>query len=59
MSRKGQQFAGLTVALVTPFQNGAVDEPGLRKLVDWHIEMGTDCVSPMGTTGTRTPARKQ
>ncbi len=51
MSRKGQQFAGLTVALVTPFQQGAVDEAGLRKLVDWHIEMGTDCVSPMGTTG--------
>lgn len=51
MSRKGQQFAGLTVALVTPFQNGAVDEAGLRKLVDWHVEMGTDCVSPMGTTG--------
>jgi 4-hydroxy-tetrahydrodipicolinate synthase len=51
MSRKGQQFAGLTVALVTPFQNGHVDEAGLRKLVDWHIEMGTDCVSPMGTTG--------
>lgn len=51
MSRKGQQFAGLTVALVTPFQKGAVDEAGLRKLVDWHVEMGTDCVSPMGTTG--------
>ncbi|MDB5387401.1 MAG: dapA 2 [Planctomycetaceae bacterium] len=51
MSRKGQQFAGLTVALVTPFKNGEVDEAGLRKLVDWHVEMGTDCVSPMGTTG--------
>lgn len=51
MSRKGQQFAGLTVALVTPFNKGAVDEVALRKLVDWHIEMGTDCVSPMGTTG--------
>jgi len=51
MSRKGQQFAGLTVALVTPFKNGTVDEAALRKLVDWHVEMGTDCVSPMGTTG--------
>lgn len=51
MSRKGQQFAGLTVALVTPFKNGEVDVAGLRKLVDWHVEMGTDCVSPMGTTG--------
>jgi 4-hydroxy-tetrahydrodipicolinate synthase len=51
MSRKGQQFAGLTVALVTPFKNGEVDVAGLRKLVDWHVEMGTDCVCPMGTTG--------
>lgn len=51
MSRKGQQFAGLTVALVTPFQDGQVDEAGLRKLVDWHVEMGTDCICPMGTTG--------
>jgi 4-hydroxy-tetrahydrodipicolinate synthase len=51
MARKGEQFAGLTVALVTPFKNGIVDEPALRKLVDWHIEQGTDCVSPVGTTG--------
>lgn len=51
MSTKGQQFAGLTVALVTPFRDGSVDEPALRKLVDWHVEMGTDCVSPVGTTG--------
>src|SRR5262245_24026132 len=51
MATKGEQFAGLTVALVTPFRDGAVDEPALRKLVDWHVEMGTDCVSPVGTTG--------
>jgi 4-hydroxy-tetrahydrodipicolinate synthase len=44
-------FAGLTVALVTPFRDGALDEPALRKLVDWHVEQGTDCVSPVGTTG--------
>jgi 4-hydroxy-tetrahydrodipicolinate synthase len=51
MSRKGEKFAGLTVALVTPFRNGEVDEAALRKLVDWHVEQGTDCVSPCGTTG--------
>lgn len=51
MARKGEQFAGLTVALVTPFKNGSVDEAALRKLVDWHVEQGTDCVSPVGTTG--------
>lgn len=51
MSRKGEKFAGLTVALVTPFRNGEVDEPALRKLVDFQVEQGTDCVSPCGTTG--------
>lgn len=51
MSRKGEQFAGLTVALVTPFKGDEVDEPALRKLVDFHVQAGTDCVSPVGTTG--------
>lgn len=51
MARKGEQFAGLTVALVTPFQDGEIDEAALRKLVDDHVEAGTDCVSPVGTTG--------
>ncbi len=50
MSRKGEQFAGLTVALVTPFKDGKVDEAGLKKIVDFHIEAGTDVVSPVGTT---------
>jgi 4-hydroxy-tetrahydrodipicolinate synthase len=48
---KGEQFAGVTVALVTPFRNGDVDFADLRQLVDWHIEQGTDCLSPVGTTG--------
>ncbi len=48
---RGERFAGLTVALVTPFKDGAVDEAALRKLVDFHVESGTDCVSPVGTTG--------
>ena len=51
MPRKGQQFAGLTVALVTPFKNGAVDEDALKRLVDFHVEQGTDTLSPCGTTG--------
>jgi 4-hydroxy-tetrahydrodipicolinate synthase len=48
---KGEQFAGVTVALVTPFRNGEIDFPALRQLVDWHVEQGTDCLSPVGTTG--------
>ena len=51
MQRKGEQFAGLTVALVTPFRDGQVDYDALRALVDYHVENGTDCVSPVGTTG--------
>jgi len=51
MARKGDRFAGLTVALVTPFRDGAVDEQSLRKLVDFHVESGTNCIAPVGTTG--------
>ena len=51
MARKGEMFAGLTVALVTPLKNGEIDEPALRKLVDFQVGAGTDCVSPVGTTG--------
>src|SRR5689334_12159095 len=51
MSTKGEMFAGLTVALVTPFQNGQVDYQRLMRLVDWHAEQGTDCLAPVGTTG--------
>jgi 4-hydroxy-tetrahydrodipicolinate synthase len=51
MARKGEQFAGLTVALVTPFNGQEIDEAALRKLVDSHIEAGTDSISPVGTTG--------
>src|SRR5437868_8830765 len=51
MSTKGEQFAGVTVALVTPFRNGEIDFADLNRLVDWHIEQGTDCLAPVGTTG--------
>jgi 4-hydroxy-tetrahydrodipicolinate synthase len=51
MATKGEQFAGLTVALITPFKNGQVDFERLNRLVDWHIEQGTDCLAPVGTTG--------
>ncbi len=52
MSRKGELFSGLTVALVTPMtSDGSVNEAMLRQLVDFQVEAGTDCVSPVGTTG--------
>ena len=43
---------GSIVALVTPMlPDGAVDYPALRKLIDWHILEGTDCIGVVGTTG--------
>lgn len=51
MNTKGEQFAGLTVALITPFRNGDVDYQQLGQLVDWHVDQGTDCLAPVGTTG--------
>lgn len=51
MARKGEAFAGLTVALVTPFKDGAVDEVALKQLVDWHVAEGTNGLCPVGTTG--------
>jgi 4-hydroxy-tetrahydrodipicolinate synthase len=45
-------ITGSIVALATPMlDNGDIDYPGLRRLVDWHIEQGTDCVVAVGTTG--------
>ncbi|MES2912147.1 MAG: 4-hydroxy-tetrahydrodipicolinate synthase [Pseudomonadota bacterium] len=45
-------ITGSIVALATPLlEDGKVDYPSLRKLVDWHIAEGTDCVGVVGTTG--------
>ncbi len=48
---RGEQFAGVTVALVTPFRNGEIDWDDLGKLVEWHCEQGTNGLAPCGTTG--------
>ena len=43
---------GSIVALVTPlFEDGSVDYGTLRKLIDWHIAEGTNCIGVVGTTG--------
>jgi 4-hydroxy-tetrahydrodipicolinate synthase len=45
-------ITGSIVALVTPMQDdGSVDYQALRKLIDWHIAEGTDCIGVVGTTG--------
>ncbi len=48
---RGELFAGVTVAIVTPFKSGEIDWDDLGKLVDWHCEQGTDALAPCGTTG--------
>jgi len=48
---RGELFAGVTVAIVTPFKNGEIDWEDLGKLVDWHAQQGTDALAPCGTTG--------
>jgi 4-hydroxy-tetrahydrodipicolinate synthase len=43
---------GSIVALVTPMmEDGAVDEVSLKKLIEFHIEQGTDALVAVGTTG--------
>lgn len=44
-------FKGSITALITPFKNGALDEAGLARLVDWQISEGTHGLVPVGTTG--------
>ena len=45
-------ITGSIVALATPMhEDGSVDYPALRKLIDWHIAEGTDCICVVGTTG--------
>ncbi|HZI50551.1 MAG TPA: 4-hydroxy-tetrahydrodipicolinate synthase [Terriglobia bacterium] len=50
MSQK--PFQGTGTAMVTPFTSaGAIDEPALRRFVDFQITEGIDMLLPCGTTG--------
>ena len=52
MTSSNSQITGSIVALVTPMHvDGSVDYSTLRKLIDWHIVEGTDCIGVVGTTG--------
>ena len=45
-------ITGSIVAIITPmFEDGSLDLPGMRKLVDYHVEQGTDAICVVGTTG--------
>lgn len=51
MSTKGEAFAGLSVALVTPFCDGEVDYKTFAEQIERQVEAGTNCLCPVGTTG--------
>ena len=51
MARKGSSFAGLSVAMITPFRDGKIDSEMLRRQVEFQVESGTRCLCPVGTTG--------
>jgi 4-hydroxy-tetrahydrodipicolinate synthase len=45
-------LTGSIVALVTPMaDDGRIDYDALRRLIDWHVAEGTDCIGVVGTTG--------
>ncbi len=44
-------FKGSMIPIVTPFKEGKIDEEGLKGLIEFHIESGSDAIIPCGTTG--------
>ncbi|MBR6766688.1 MAG: 4-hydroxy-tetrahydrodipicolinate synthase [Clostridia bacterium] len=54
-------FYGSGTALVTPFHGNRIDFDALENLIDWQIDMGTDALIVLGTTGepsTLSPAER-
>lgn len=52
MTQHATPIRGSIPALVTPmFKDGSLDWDALKKLVEWHIEQGTDSLVAVGTTG--------
>ena len=47
-----KSFQGTGTAMVTPFNaDGSIDEPALRRFVDFQINEGINMLFPVGTTG--------
>jgi len=52
MTTEFRPIKGSIPALITPMlEDGKVDYAALRKLIDWHVAEGTDCIGVVGTTG--------
>lgn len=51
-SFSAQRIRGSLVALITPMhEDGSLDLPAFRALIDWHVDEGTDALVVIGTTG--------
>ena len=51
MPTRAEKFAGLSVAIVTPFRDGRIDVARLQEQIDFQAAAGTTCICPVGTTG--------
>jgi len=51
MSTRAEKFAGLSVAIVTPFRDGTIDTRRLGEQIDFQAAAGVTCICPVGTTG--------
>jgi len=51
MPTRAERFAGLSVAIVTPFRDGTLDSARLREQIAFQAAAGTTCICPVGTTG--------
>src|SRR5215475_7599539 len=48
----GVQIRGSIPAIITPMlEDGSLDLPAFRKLIDWHVEEGTNALVVVGTSG--------
>ncbi|WP_028216908.1 4-hydroxy-tetrahydrodipicolinate synthase [Paraburkholderia oxyphila] len=51
-TQHGITLRGSIPAIVTPMhEDGSLDLPAFRKLIDWHVEEGTDAIVVVGTSG--------
>ena len=46
MKTKGEAFAGLSVAIVTPFKGDEIDFDTFREQIEFQIAAGTNCICP-------------
>jgi 4-hydroxy-tetrahydrodipicolinate synthase len=51
MPTRSEDFAGLAVAITTPFKNDEVDYALLKTQIEFQIAAGTNVICPVGTTG--------